>query len=99
MKRLTAVALVALAVVGLAGCSRIDSGEIRDKSYSPPSSYTVYDCYTRSPQGMCTFQVPRQVPVPASYSFDLYADEETHNWHGVDEQTYHSYEVGDWYNE
>lgn len=100
MKKLAAVALLAVVALGLVGCSQIDTGRVHDKSYSAPYAYTVYDCYARdSKTSACTYSVPRIVRVPATYRFDLYRSEDEHGWHQVDEKTYHSYSIGDYYNE
>lgn len=100
MKRIAAVGTLIAVTLTLVGCSQIDTGRVHDKSYSAPYSYTAYDCYSRNANtGACTYSVPRQVRVPATYKFDLYRSEDEHGWHRVDEKTYHSYSIGDYYSE
>ena len=89
-----------LAVLAVAACSPIDSGTITEKNHRPAYTWTetVYDCYSRDKNGVCTLQIPRTVVhnEPDRYSFSL-TNGEKDGWVYVDLATYIDYEVGDYY--
>lgn len=94
IKKIIFAGVGAIMVLALAACGAPHQGVVHDKRYSPPSSYTVYDCYSRDKNGVCTFQVPRQQPIGPSWSLDIYNGDD-HGWVDVNEGIYDSVQVGD----
>lgn len=100
MKTVLKLAGVLLVAFALAACSAIDAGTITKKNFRPAYTWieTVYDCYQRDKNGLCTMQIPRTVyhHEPDRYSFDITAGEQS-GWVVVDPATYADYEVGEYY--
>lgn len=104
-KKLIAVGALALM---LAGCSSISSGYITDKTYTEPWTQQITQCwYGMDYPGMpnylskgspypCIPSGYRTVDHPASWEFSLKEEDET-GWADVSEDTYNSYEVGDYF--
>ena len=94
MKKTLAAMLLCLA---LAGCSSpISSGIITDKTHKEGYYYTTLICGAYSSKGYCTVYIPIQNYSPPVWRFDIREDEQT-GWVRVTEETYNSYEVGDYY--
>jgi len=98
LKKLVPLAIAGMAVLALAGCGPT-SGTIHDKDHREGYYYTTYHCYSYDKNGSCTMNLPQQNYQPPTWSFDLYASEDDHGWHSVNEDTYNRYEVGDYYGE
>lgn len=109
MKRLAVLAVIAAAA--LAGCSNPPSkGYVYSVNYNPPSSYYVpgydySDCYGTSSRRTCYEEyVPgRTVYVPEEWQLQLCAERgkpsssNACGWRDVDEQTWHSVRLGQYY--
>lgn len=97
-KKLIPLAVAGMAVLALAGCGPT-SGTIHDKAHTAGYYSTYYQCYAYNKDGACTMNIPVQQYNEPTWSFDLYASDDDHGWHGVSEETYNRYEVGDYYGE
>ncbi len=92
MKRKAAMAVVALvAAFMLTACGGPDHGTVHDKSHSPEQWISTTYCH---PVGKVTVCNPQMVHHPESWSLDVYNGDE-HGWVDVTEETYDSYNVGD----
>jgi hypothetical protein len=74
-----------------------DEGRVHDKRYTAEYWYTTYQCYSYDKNGACTVNMPVQHHQGPTYCIDLYTSKDDHEWKCMDENTYLSYEVGDWY--
>lgn len=87
-----------LLILALAGCSPISAGHITNKVYEAPYDYLTYSCASYNKDGFCTVNIPIWHHVDAQYRFDLEQADKT-GWVYVNEPTFNSYEIGDFYGE
>jgi len=90
-----AVSVIVLWVT-LVACSAPQRGTVYDKRYSPPYSYTSYDCASYGRNGGCTLRLPSQHYWPASWQLCLREGDKT-GCRDVDERSWHDYQIGQRY--
>lgn len=93
-----AIAFILLGAFSLAGCSAISAGTITSKDRTDGYYYTTRLCTAYSKNGTCTSYIPMQNYVSPTWKFNL-SDEKNTGWVYVTEDTYNSYEVGDYFKE
>lgn len=95
MKRLSAVGLIALALL-LSACSSISSGIITDKVSEPGHYWTTQQCVSYNAKGVCTVWMPQTHYDDPDWRFDI-RDGDKSGWVYVSEDTFNRYEVGDYF--
>jgi uncharacterized protein YceK len=90
------LALLAVVVLALTGCSSISEGTITEKNHREGYYYPVTYCAAYSSKGACIMFLTRQDYMPESWWFDITQDTKD-GWVYVGEDTYERYEVGDYY--
>ena len=104
MKKLLATAAL-IAVLVLSACSAISSGYITKKNHTEGyyryEQYCAVYTYDEDGYGRCSLYGTRPVWVDPTWSFEIQDQNDDYEtvtgWVSVDEETYNSYEVGDYY--
>jgi hypothetical protein len=92
MSRSASWAIAALFILALAGCSGIKAGVITEKKYEESREYTVPLC-TQS--GKVLICIPQHRTDDEDWYVGIVQGEDS-NWISVTQETYDSYEVGDY---
>lgn len=95
MKRLAALVLVASALL-LSACSSINAGTITRKDAIPGQYTTTQSCISYNKDGVCSQWVPITSYDPPRWIFYI-TEGEDNGWVYVAEETYSTYEIGDYY--
>jgi len=90
------LAIIAIALLALTGCSSISEGTITEKNHQNGYYYPVTYCAFYSSKGLCSGYMTRYDYMPESWWFDITQDTKD-GWVYVGELTYEEYEVGDYY--